>query len=224
MGRYPKEVCELAGNMLPVGLALSGGTAKAVTHVGIIKALVEAEIPIDYIAATSGGSMVGAFYASGMPISSILQVANNLSWSKLIALRFSRLGFVSSKRIQDFVTEVIGNESARAISRSYFPQHQAVTGHRPNDEVVYSLTAHATKLDSVRRAKLAVFVLSLTEQRLDAQIDVFVRTPNQIDHGVMSASQCGGRLDVEVVDVYRAVNRIGAQRFVPPVLIGNEAA
>ncbi len=99
----------MAGNMLPVGLALSGGTAKAVTHVGIIKALVEAEIPIDYITATSGGSMVGAFYASGMPISSIMQVANSLSWSKLIALRFSRLGFVSSKRIQDFVTEVIGN-------------------------------------------------------------------------------------------------------------------
>jgi len=95
--------------MLPVGLALSGGTAKAVTHVGVIKALVEAEIPIDYIAATSGGSMVGTFYASGMPISSILQVANNLSWSKLISLRFSRLGFVSSKRIQEFVTDVIGN-------------------------------------------------------------------------------------------------------------------
>ena len=39
-----------------VGLALSGGTAKSVAHVGVLKALVEEKIPIDYIAGTSGGN------------------------------------------------------------------------------------------------------------------------------------------------------------------------
>lgn len=97
------------GSMLPVGLALSGGTAKAVAHVGVIKALQEAEIPIDAIAATSGGSIVGTFFASGMPMSSMLHVANNLSWSKLVAIRLSRLGFVSSQRIESWVKEIIGD-------------------------------------------------------------------------------------------------------------------
>ena len=64
---------EVPTNLLPVGLALSGGTAKAIAHVGVIKALTEADIPIDHIAATSGGSIVGTFFASGMPMSTTLR-------------------------------------------------------------------------------------------------------------------------------------------------------
>ncbi len=92
-----------------VGLALSGGTAKSVTHVGVIKALVEAGIPISYIAGTSGGSIVGSMYASGMPISTMEVVATNMSWRKLVSIRLTRLGFISSQRIEDFVRETIGN-------------------------------------------------------------------------------------------------------------------
>jgi len=95
--------------MLPIGVALSGGTARSVTHVGVLKALVEEGLPVDYLAATSGGSIVGTFFASGMPMASLLQLANNLSWSKLVSLKFSRLGFVSSKRIEDFVEDIIGD-------------------------------------------------------------------------------------------------------------------
>jgi len=99
----------LPGNLLPVGLALSGGTARAIAHVGVLKALTEAEIPIDRIAATSGGAIVGTFYGSGMPIDDILLIANELSWSKLISIRLSRLGFISSKRIEEFVRSVLGD-------------------------------------------------------------------------------------------------------------------
>jgi len=45
---------------LSVGIALSGGTAKSVTHVGVLKALSEAQIPITHVAGCSGGSIVGA--------------------------------------------------------------------------------------------------------------------------------------------------------------------
>ena len=91
------------------GVALSGGTAKSVTHVGVIKALVEAGIPISYIAGTSGGSIVGSMYASGMPISTMESVATNMKWRKLVSIRLTRLGFISSQRIEDFVRETIGN-------------------------------------------------------------------------------------------------------------------
>lgn len=92
-----------------LGVALSGGTAKSVTHVGVIKALVEAGIPISYVAGTSGGSIVGAMYASGMPISTMEAVATNMRWRKLVSIRLTRLGFISSQRIEDFVVETIGD-------------------------------------------------------------------------------------------------------------------
>lgn len=94
---------------LRVGLALSGGTAKSVTHVGVLKALVEAGIPISYLSATSGGSIVGAMYASGMPVSTMETVATTMSWRKLVSIRLTRLGFISSERIADFVMETIGD-------------------------------------------------------------------------------------------------------------------
>lgn len=92
-----------------LGLALSGGTAKSVTHVGVLKALTEARIPISYIAGTSGGSIVGTMYASGMPISTLESIATTMSWRKLVSIKLTRLGFISSGRIEDFMRETIGD-------------------------------------------------------------------------------------------------------------------
>ena len=48
-----------------VGLVLSGGGASALAHVGVIKALEENQIPINYITGTSMGAFIGGLYASG---------------------------------------------------------------------------------------------------------------------------------------------------------------
>ena len=48
-----------------VGLVLSGGGAKGMTHIGIIRALEENDIPIDYVAGTSMGAIIGSLYAMG---------------------------------------------------------------------------------------------------------------------------------------------------------------
>ena len=48
-----------------VGLVLSGGGAKGMTHIGIIRALEENNIPIDYITGTSMGAIIGSLYAMG---------------------------------------------------------------------------------------------------------------------------------------------------------------
>ena len=48
-----------------IGLVWSGGGASGVAHVGVIKALEENNIPIDYIAGTSAGALVGSLYACG---------------------------------------------------------------------------------------------------------------------------------------------------------------
>lgn len=92
-----------------IGLSLSGGTAKSVTHVGVIKALAEAGIPIYCVAGTSGGSIVGSMFASGMPISTMQTVATTMSWRKLVSIRLTRLGFISSERIAEFVRDTLGD-------------------------------------------------------------------------------------------------------------------
>jgi len=56
-----------------VGLVLSGGGAKGVTHIGVLKALEENNIPIDYIAGTSMGAIIGGLYASGYTTDEIEQ-------------------------------------------------------------------------------------------------------------------------------------------------------
>ncbi|MCU0418501.1 MAG: patatin-like phospholipase family protein [Cyclobacteriaceae bacterium] len=57
-----------------VGVALSGGAAKGIAHVGVLKALEENEIPIDYIAGTSMGGIVGGCYAAGMSPAQIEEI------------------------------------------------------------------------------------------------------------------------------------------------------
>lgn len=94
---------------LTVGVALSGGTAKSVAHVGVLKALMEEGVPIDCIAGSSGGSIVGAMYASGMPISTLENLATTMSWLKLVSIKLTKLGFVSSEAIEEFVKETIGD-------------------------------------------------------------------------------------------------------------------
>jgi NTE family protein len=63
-----------------VGLVLSGGGARGGAHVGVLRALEELGVPIDVIAGTSVGAIVGAFYASGMSVEEIENVINTIDW------------------------------------------------------------------------------------------------------------------------------------------------
>ena len=57
-----------------VGLVLSGGGARGVAHIGVLKALEENNIPIDYIAGTSMGAIIGGFYACGYSAAQIEEI------------------------------------------------------------------------------------------------------------------------------------------------------
>jgi NTE family protein len=54
-----------------IGLALSGGAARGMAHVGVLRALLENDIRIDCIAGTSAGSIVGGAFAAGMSVEEI---------------------------------------------------------------------------------------------------------------------------------------------------------
>lgn len=67
-----------------VGLVLSGGGAKGFAHVGVLKVLEEAKIPVDYIAGTSIGSIVGGLYACGYNAETLEKLILSQNWTSLL--------------------------------------------------------------------------------------------------------------------------------------------
>lgn len=66
-----------------IGLVLAGGGAKGFAHIGVIKVLEEMRIPIDFVAGTSMGALVGGLYASGMPSDKLEELILGLDWDDL---------------------------------------------------------------------------------------------------------------------------------------------
>jgi NTE family protein len=83
-----------------VGLVLSGGGARGAAHVGVLKVIEEMRIPIDAVAGTSMGAIVGGLYASGMSAKEIEQLLRTVDWQDAFSDRLPRrdLGF---RRKQD---------------------------------------------------------------------------------------------------------------------------
>jgi NTE family protein len=71
-----------------IGLALGSGAARGLTHIGVLKAIEECGIKIDYISGCSIGALIGAAYAMGMTVEEIENVALQTNW-KLMAKMFS---------------------------------------------------------------------------------------------------------------------------------------
>ena len=63
-----------------VGLVLSGGGARGGAHIGVLKALEELRVPVDQLAGTSIGAVVGGFYVSGMSVPDLEQLVESLEW------------------------------------------------------------------------------------------------------------------------------------------------
>lgn len=67
-----------------IGLVLAGGGAKGGAHVGVLKVIEELHVPIDCIAGTSMGALIGAGYASGQPAADIEKFVTGIDWSNVV--------------------------------------------------------------------------------------------------------------------------------------------
>ena len=91
-----------------VGIALSGGGARGFAHIGALKVLVENGIPIDMIAGTSAGSIVGAAIAAGVSPKEIEAIGAKLRYSAVVAPAVSRFGLLSNYRLGKFIAKKFG--------------------------------------------------------------------------------------------------------------------
>lgn len=83
-----------------IGLALGGGGARGLAHVGVIKVLEELRIPVDFIAGTSGGALVGGLYAAGLSAAEIEAAVLAIDWDDLFSDKPNRR-VLSFRRKQD---------------------------------------------------------------------------------------------------------------------------
>lgn len=82
-----------------IGLVLSGGSAKGFAHIGVLAALERAGVPIDVVAGTSMGAVLGGFYAIGYTPQEIREIAASQDWPALLGDRSDRQMLVPDRRV-----------------------------------------------------------------------------------------------------------------------------
>jgi NTE family protein len=102
-----------------VGLALSGGVTRGPAHIGVLKVLLENGIPIDAVAGVSAGSVIGAAYCAGIPLADMIALANRMSWWRVARPVWPRRGFVSFKRLQQLVAELIEDRDFQELTTPF---------------------------------------------------------------------------------------------------------
>ena len=97
-----------------IGLALGSGSAKGLAHIGVIKVLQENNIPIDFIAGSSIGAMIGGFYAAGLDIKEIEKIALSTDWQRVFSVLFDpylKQGLISGEKIKKFIENYISGKT-----------------------------------------------------------------------------------------------------------------
>lgn len=92
-----------------IALALGGGGAKGFAHIGAIKVLESHGIKPKIVTGTSAGSFVGSLYASGKTPFQLQELALQLEESDIRDLTFSKQGFITGQKLQDYVNKNVGN-------------------------------------------------------------------------------------------------------------------
>lgn len=118
MSTGSREAAERTGLVL----ALGGGGARGLAHIGVIQVLEENAIPIRAIAGTSIGAEIGAFVASGMPINELAAIATSFDWKETLQLFMPDLptgGLVSGVNIEDFLQSWIGAHRIEDLEMGY---------------------------------------------------------------------------------------------------------
>ncbi|MGH9545969.1 MAG: patatin-like phospholipase family protein [Terriglobales bacterium] len=90
-----------------IGLALGGGFARGIAHIGVLKVLEEENIPVSLVAGTSVGALIGAAYCSGVTIPELEQMSRRVRFKDFARWTLSRYGFASNERMIKFLSSIL---------------------------------------------------------------------------------------------------------------------
>ena len=93
-----------------VAVALGGGASKGFAHIGVLKALTDAGIPVHMVTGTSAGAVVGSLYASGMSPDELISESEHLDKSDVADFRLSTKGLIVGQKLQDYINQKVGDK------------------------------------------------------------------------------------------------------------------
>jgi NTE family protein len=108
---FGKELSHKGAPVTPrvpaIGVALGGGFARGMAHIGVLKVLEEEGIPIRLVTGTSVGALIGAAYCSGLSLEDLEKVAHSCRFTTFARWTVSRYGFASNDRMVAFLTRTL---------------------------------------------------------------------------------------------------------------------
>jgi len=121
-----------------IGLALGSGGARGFAHIGVLKVLEKNKIPIDMIAGTSMGALIGAFYSNEPNSKKLEKDTLSEEWKKLFDYTFSRSGLMKGNKIEEFLEKKLDGISFKELKIPLFvtafdiDNNQEVIFHKGN--------------------------------------------------------------------------------------------
>ncbi len=117
-----------------IGIALGGGFARGIAHIGVLKVLEEENIPISYIAGTSVGALIGALYCSGASAAEMATIGCRVRFRDFARWTISRLGFASNQRMESFLNKIL---KVKTFEELRIPLAVTATDYATGDGVVF---------------------------------------------------------------------------------------
>ena len=203
-----------------VGLVLSGGGARGLAHIGVLKVLERERIPVDVIAGTSMGAIVGGLYASGLTAAEIEDEVKRLDWVGAFASRVNRQDLSQRRKEQDFevspllefgiradgLTAPIGAVSSRVLESHLRRMTLGSTQVHDFDMLPTPFRAVATDMETGQAVVMESGDLARALRSSMSVPGVFA--PTEVDGRILGD---GGLVNNLPVDVVR---QMGAQRVI----------
>ncbi len=132
---YGKTAAPEPPSIVPaIGLALGGGFARGIAHVGVLKVLEQEGIPVRVICGTSVGALIGASYCSGLCAGELEEVARSVRFTTFARWTLSRFGFATNDRMVTFLTRTL---RVKTFEELRIPLGVTATDFNTGDGVVF---------------------------------------------------------------------------------------
>lgn len=118
-----------------IGLALGGGFARGLSHIGVLKVFEEEGIPISFVGGTSVGSVIGAAYCSGISAKELEEIAALVRFKHFARWTISRLGIASNDRMTGFLQKML---KVHTFEELKIPLSVSATDFVTGDAVVFT--------------------------------------------------------------------------------------
>lgn len=160
-----------------IGLALSGGGIRGMAHVGVLRVLIDAGIPINYIAGTSIGSFVGAVYAKTQSIQALEELTLGYKKEKFITLLEPTYkgGLIKGDKVERLLKQLVGDIS---FSKLQIPLTIVATSLKTGKEVHY---AHGSVIKAMRSSMAIPLVFAPVSFKKDLLVDGGLSNPLPTD-------------------------------------------